>query len=48
VLARYAPQHVLCGHGAGVHGPDTPQALRDALRTARRRLPKALARAFKR
>jgi hypothetical protein len=41
VLGRYEPQHVLCGHGAGVHGTDTPAALRDALKTARRRLPRA-------
>jgi hypothetical protein len=41
VLGRYEPQHVLCGHGAGVHGPDTPAALREALATARRRLPRA-------
>jgi len=48
VLGRYEPQHVLCGHGAGVHGPATPQALRDALRKARRRLPRALVGAFRR
>ena len=48
VLRRYQAEHVLCGHGAGVHGPDTPDALREALRTARRRLPHALASAFKR
>ena len=47
-LGRYEPQHVLCGHGAGVHGPSTPDALREALKTARRRLPKALAGAFRR
>jgi hypothetical protein len=47
-LAQYEPEHVLCGHGAGVHGPGTPEALREALRTARRRLPRALAGAFKR
>ena len=48
VLGRYEPQHVLCGHGDGVHGPATPQALRDALRKARRRLPRALVGAFRR
>jgi hypothetical protein len=48
ILARYEPEHVLCGHGAGVHGPDTPQALRDAVRTARRRLPRALVGALRR
>jgi hypothetical protein len=41
VLGRYEPQHVLCGHGVGVHGPETPEALREALRTARSRLPRA-------
>jgi hypothetical protein len=40
-LGRYEPEHVVCGHGAGVHGPDTPKALREALATARRRLPRA-------
>jgi hypothetical protein len=47
-LARFEPLHILCGHGAGVHGPDAPAALENALRTARRRLPKALAGAFRR
>jgi hypothetical protein len=41
VLGRLEPQHVLCGHGAGVHGPETPAAVREALATARRRLPRA-------
>jgi hypothetical protein len=40
-LGRYRPLHVLCGHGAGVHGPETPDALQEALTTARRRLPRA-------
>jgi hypothetical protein len=48
VLARFEPEHILCGHGAGVHGPETAEALREALRTARRRLPRALAGAFRR
>jgi hypothetical protein len=47
VLARYEPQHILCGHGAGVHGPDTPKALEEALATARRRLPRALVSAIR-
>jgi hypothetical protein len=38
-LARFEPRHILCGHGAGVHGAEAPEALRHALRTARRRLP---------
>jgi hypothetical protein len=41
VLGRYEPLHVLCGHGEGVHGPETAEALREALTTARRRLPRA-------
>ena len=40
-LARYEPRHILCGHGEGIHGEDVPEALQEALRTARRRLPKA-------
>jgi hypothetical protein len=40
-LARLEPLHVLCGHGEGVHGETAAQALREALRTARRRLPRA-------
>jgi hypothetical protein len=38
-LERLDPEHVLCGHGDGVHGPQAVQALRDALRTSRRRIP---------
>ena len=38
-LARLDPEHVLCGHGQGVHGSDAAEALREALRTARRRTP---------
>jgi hypothetical protein len=40
-LGRYKPLHVLCGHGAGVHGPEAAPAVREALQTARRRLPRA-------
>jgi hypothetical protein len=40
-LGRYEPRHILCGHGSGIHGDDAPEALQEALRTARRRLPKA-------
>jgi hypothetical protein len=46
-LARYEPRHILCGHGRGIHGEEAPEALRVALRTARRRLPKAWARLFR-
>jgi hypothetical protein len=42
-LARYEPHHILCGHGEGVHGEGAPAALREALKTARRRLPRAWA-----
>jgi len=38
-LARFAPRHVLCGHGEGVHGEEAASALDEALATARRRLP---------
>jgi hypothetical protein len=46
-LTRLEPRHILCGHGEGIHGDDAPEALREALRTARRRLPKAWAGAFR-
>ena len=36
------PLHLLCGHGEGLHGEDTPAALRRALRRSRRDLPRAL------
>jgi hypothetical protein len=39
-LARYEPARILCGHGAGVH-TGAADALESALRTARRRLPRA-------
>jgi hypothetical protein len=38
-LSRFAPRHVLCGHGEGVHGDRAAPALEEALATARRRLP---------
>ena len=38
-LARFAPRHVLCGHGEGVHGDEATPALVEALATARRRFP---------
>lgn len=41
-LGAYEPLHLLSGHGAGMHGHETPAALRDALDGARRRIPKAL------
>jgi hypothetical protein len=41
-LATLEPEHVLFGHGPGFHGPEAPQALRDAFAKPRRRLPQAL------
>jgi hypothetical protein len=38
-LRRLEPEHVLCGHGEGVHGPGAGEALAVALRTSRRRTP---------
>jgi hypothetical protein len=40
-LGRLEPEHVLCGHGAGVH-ERAPEALRETLAHARRRLPRLL------
>ena len=42
-LARFRPRHILCGHGEGLHGDSTADELREALDTARRRLPRWLA-----
>jgi hypothetical protein len=41
-LADLEPEHVLCGHGAGLHGPGTAEEVRRSLARARRRLPAAL------
>lgn len=40
-LAAYEPEHLLSGHGTGMHGAETAAALRDALDGSRRRLPQA-------
>jgi hypothetical protein len=40
-LGRLEPEHVLCGHGAGVHDRAT-EAVQDALAGSRRRLPRLL------
>jgi hypothetical protein len=37
-LGAFEPEHVLVGHGEGVHGAGATTALRDALRTSRRGL----------
>jgi hypothetical protein len=44
VLGRFGPAHLLVGHGEGVHGPGTADALARALATARRGLPGMLLR----
>ncbi|MEZ5075770.1 MAG: hypothetical protein R2691_13235 [Solirubrobacterales bacterium] len=41
-LAAYQPEHLLTGHGTGMHGPGTAAALSDALAGSRRRIPAAL------
>jgi hypothetical protein len=43
-LARFAPEHLLVGHGEGRHGPGTADELRQALAESRRRLPGVVAR----
>ena len=40
-LGGVEPRHVLAGHGEGVHGEEAAPAVREALATARRRLPRA-------
>jgi hypothetical protein len=40
-LGRLSPERVLCGHGAGLHD-GAADALSEALRTARRRIPRWL------
>ena len=40
-LAGLPAEHILCGHGAGIHGPGTAAELARAIRQARRRLPSA-------
>ena len=47
-LGELEPEHILCGHGAGVHGPAAAGALHEALATSRRRLPRALANGLRR
>jgi hypothetical protein len=41
-LAGFDPEHLLTGHGTGMHGPETAAALADSLAASRRRLPRAL------
>ncbi|MCU4753190.1 hypothetical protein OB919_14590 [Halobacteria archaeon AArc-curdl1] len=44
-LSRFDPEHILVGHGPGIH-EDASAVLATALDTARRRLPRAYAGAF--
>ena len=41
-LGSVAPEHVLCGHGEGVHGAEAAGAVRDALQNARGGIPRWL------
>jgi len=41
MLAGFEPEHLLVGHGEGLHGPETA-ALHDALQRSRRDLPRLL------
>lgn len=47
VLATLTPDHVLVGHGEGLHGAEAAPALRQAIATARRRSPSWLAGLFR-
>jgi hypothetical protein len=40
-FAGLEPLHLLCGHGPSRHGEEVPAEVREALATARRRLPQA-------
>lgn len=41
-LAGFEPEHLLVGHGEGIHGVVAAPALREALAGARRRAPRWL------
>lgn len=43
MLERFDPEHLLVGHGEGLHGAETATALREALRRSRRDFPHLLA-----
>ncbi len=47
-LGALAPEHLLLGHGAGLHGQEAADAVAQALATARRGLPAFLAGAVRR
>ena len=40
VLSRFEPEHLLLGHGEGLHGPDAATGLREALAHSRTGLPR--------
>lgn len=42
-LGGIDPEHLLVGHGAGLHGPAAGEALREALHGSRRGLPRVVA-----
>ena len=44
VLRGYQPEHLLGGHGLGVHGPEAASALETALAHSRSDVPRLLAR----
>jgi hypothetical protein len=39
-LRRFAPRHLLVGHGPPVHGPEATSGLREALARSRRDIPR--------
>jgi hypothetical protein len=41
-LRGYRPEHLLLGHGHGVHGPEAASAVETAYSRARRDLPRVL------
>ena len=41
-LGQFAPDHLLVGHGAGLHGPQAAPALTEALARSRSDLPRML------
>jgi hypothetical protein len=43
-LESFEPEHLLVGHGEGLHGDGAAEALREALQTSRRGLPGVLVR----
>lgn len=44
VVGGYDPEHLLVGHGTPLHGPETAAALKAALASSRRDVPRLLAR----